>query len=149
MKLANERDKAGIPEKAERHLASVGVPLDKPKVNDALLTPELRKKVAAIKSAKDAQALKPRIMEIARTPQSRSEDDKPLGADAADAIAKNQALVKAIGYLDRFSGEALRAKLAEFFKELRREFLDKLIPAGAKKPASSASMESQPEAEVI
>jgi hypothetical protein len=145
MDLAKKRNAAGIPASAEKHLASIGVPLDKPKVVDALLTPELRQKVADIKSAKDAEALKPRIMEISQTPQRKLEDNKPLGADAASTIDKSKAIVAAIHYLARYEGKAFRAKFAEFWRELRNELWEKATPAGAKKPAATATLESLPE----
>jgi hypothetical protein len=145
MDLAKKRDEAGIPALAEKHLASVGIPLDKTKVVDALLVPELREKVANIKTAQDAEALKPRIMEISRTPQRKPPDDKSLGADAASTIDKAKAVVAAIHYLNRFEGNEFRAKLAEFWRELRNELWDKIEPAGAKKPAATAALESVPE----
>src|SRR5262249_55451680 len=118
MDLAKKRDEAGVPKKAEEQLARVGIALDKPKVVDAMLAPELRKKVASIKNAKDAEVVKARIMEMMRQPQRASEVDKPLGEEAADAIAKGEALSKTIGYLDRFSGKVFRFKFAEFWRDL-------------------------------
>jgi hypothetical protein len=114
MNLAKERSEAGIPEQAERHLASVGIPLDKAKVSDALLTSELREKVMAIKSPEQAEALKPRILEIAQTAH-RSNGDKPRDTPELD---KGKAVQAAIHYLDRFKGETLQAKFAEFCAEL-------------------------------
>ena len=67
MKLAKKRDQAGISEEAEQCLTKVGVPLDKPKVVDALLTPDLKKKVVAVKNIQAAEALKPLIMKAAQT----------------------------------------------------------------------------------
>jgi hypothetical protein len=128
MGLATKRRDAGIPAAAEEHLASVGVPLDKPKVVDALLTPELRQEVGAIESAEDAEALKPRIMEIARTPQPKTKDDK-LSADADSTIDKAKSVTAAVHYLDRFAGQELRKKFAEYIHEVKSALADKLTPA--------------------
>jgi hypothetical protein len=77
--------------------------------------------------------------------------EEPSEANAYEqSIAKDQAISKTIGYLDRFDGKEFRTKFAEFWRELRNELWDKIAPAGAKKPAATAILESVPEsAEVV
>ncbi|HTA22658.1 MAG TPA: hypothetical protein VK763_03925 [Terriglobales bacterium] len=63
----------------------------------------------------------------------------PLSKPEEDRIAKDQAISKTIGYLNRFDGKEFRTKFVDFWHELRNEMWDKLAPAGAKKPPAMAT----------
>ena len=95
MDLAKERAEAGISETAEMHLASVGIPLDKPKISDALIT--LKKEVRAIKTPKQAEALKSRILEEAQKPQETVRiEQEPLTPEERDLYAARISVRKAV-----------------------------------------------------
>lgn len=78
--------------------------------------------------------------------QRRTAKEKsPLSKAEEERIAKGQAISKTVGYLDRFDSEEFRAKFAEFWREIRKEFGDKIASGGAKKPTATATLESVPE----
>lgn len=57
---------------------------------------------------------------------------------------KNKALTEAGKYLDQFeAGKPFRAKFAEYWRELRSKFWQKIAPVGAKKQAATATLEPE------
>jgi hypothetical protein len=80
-----------------------------------------------------------------RKQRKTTKQNPPLSKAEEERIAKDQAISKATGYLNRFDGKDFRMKLAEFWRELRNEMWDKIAPTGAKKPAATATLESVPE----
>ena len=79
--------------------------------------------------------------EQAKERSSREQEESLL------TMFKNKALTEAGKYLDQFeAGKPFRAKFAEYWRELRTKFWDKIARAGAKKPAVTATLELEPEA---
>lgn len=57
---------------------------------------------------------------------------------------KNKALTEAGKYLDQFeAGKPFRTKFAEYWRELRSKFWQKIAPVGAKKPAATTTLEPE------
>jgi hypothetical protein len=91
---AKRRDEAGISKEHELQLARVGLDLDKPKVNEAIIA--LREKVRGIKSVEDAEKLKPTIVEMSAnkgvSKTTNTSPLQPLSPDQKRALAIIQAV---------------------------------------------------------